>query len=115
MPGGVEQVAQKLAEARRTDPKAVVFSEAVVNLMGYEHLQAGYIKNAVEILKLNLLIFLTRPTYTTASLTRIWPTGQKNLARQNEKKRSNCSLRTQPIQSPGATQFATAPDRNSNS
>jgi hypothetical protein len=57
MPGGVEQAAQKLAEARRSDPKAVVFPETIVNLVGYEHLQAGDNKGALEIMKLNVTAF----------------------------------------------------------
>src|SRR5438445_6443356 len=52
-PGGAAKVAQTLDEARRSDPKATLFSEAVVNFVGYEHLQSGDTKGAVEILKLN--------------------------------------------------------------
>ncbi len=86
MPGGIELVAQKLAEARRSDPKAVIFSETIVNLMGYERLQAGDIKNAVEILKLNVTAFPDSPNVYDSLSDAYMADGQKDLARQNAKK-----------------------------
>jgi dienelactone hydrolase len=86
MPGGVEQVARKLAEARRSDPKAVIFPETIVNLMGYEHLQAGDIKNALEIMKLNLTAFPESPNAYDSLSDAYLADGQKELARQNAKK-----------------------------
>ncbi len=86
MPGGVEQVARKLAEARRSDPKAVIFPETIVNLMGYEHLQAGDIKNAVEIMKLNVTAFPESPNAYDSLSDAYLADGQKELARQNAKK-----------------------------
>ena len=86
MPGGVEKAAQKLAEARRSHPKAEIFSETIVNLMGYEHLQAGDTKGAVEIMKLNVTAFPESPnTYDSLSDAYL-ADGQKELARQNAKK-----------------------------
>ena len=35
--------------------RPALFPEFIVNLIGYEHLQAGDIKGAVEILKLNVI------------------------------------------------------------
>jgi dienelactone hydrolase len=85
-PGGVEQVTQKLAEARRKDPKAVLFSEAVVNVMGYEHLQAGDATGALELMKLNVSAYPESPN-TYDSLSDVYlAEGQKDLARQNAKK-----------------------------
>ena len=86
MPGGVEQAARKLAEARRSDPKAMVFPEAMVNLMGYEHLQAGDIKNALEIMKLNVTAFPESPNAYDSLSDANLANGQKELARQNAKK-----------------------------
>src|SRR6202011_654764 len=86
MPGGVEQAARKLAEARRSDPKATVFPETIVNLIGYEQLQAGDIKNALEIMKLNVTAFPESPNaYDSLSDAYLW-TGQKEVSRQNAKK-----------------------------
>jgi dienelactone hydrolase len=86
MPGGVEQAARKLAEARRSDPKAVVFPETIVNLIGYEHLQAGDIRNALEIMKLNVAAFPESPNAYDSLSDAYLADGQKELARQNAKK-----------------------------
>ncbi len=86
MPGGVEQVTLKLAQARRNDPKAVIFPETIVNLMGYEHLQAGDIKNAIEIMKLNVTAFPDSPNAYDSLSDAYLADGQKELARQNAKK-----------------------------
>src|SRR5215813_8822576 len=53
-PGGADKVAQQLADARKRDSKANLFSEQIVNILGYEHMQMGDNKGAVEILKLNV-------------------------------------------------------------
>src|SRR5215470_17849694 len=60
-PGGAEKTAQMLAAARQKDPKANLFPEAIVNIMGYEHMQAGDVKGAVEIMKLNATAYPDSP------------------------------------------------------
>jgi dienelactone hydrolase len=85
-PGGAEKAAAKLAEARRSDPKAVIFSEALVNLLGYEHMQAGDTKYAVEIMKLNATAFPDSPNVYDSLSDAYLADGQKDLARQNAKK-----------------------------
>ena len=86
MPDGVEQATRKLAEARRSDPKAVIFSETIVNLMGYQHLQAGEVKTAVEIMKLNVTAFPQSPNAYDSLSDVYLADGQKELARQNATK-----------------------------
>jgi Flp pilus assembly protein TadD len=54
--------------------------------MGYEHLQAGDIKNAVEILKLNATAFPDSPNVYDSLSDAYLADGQKDLARQNAKK-----------------------------
>jgi tetratricopeptide (TPR) repeat protein len=56
-PGGVTKVAQKLSEARQRDPKATLFSEAIVNAIGYEHIQSGDPKGAAEFFTLNVMAY----------------------------------------------------------
>jgi dienelactone hydrolase len=85
-PGGASQAAQKLAEARKHDPKAVLFSEALVNIMGYERLQAGDTKGGVEILKLNATAFPDSPNVYDSLSDAYLADGQKELARANAKK-----------------------------
>ena len=86
MPGGVDEVARKLAEARRSDPKAVLFPETIVNLMGYQHLLAGDTKTAVEIMKLNVTAFPESPNAYDSLSDVYLADGQKGLARQNAKR-----------------------------
>jgi len=86
MSGGAGRVAGKLAEARRSDPKAVIFPEAIVNLMGYEHMQAGDSKYAVEVMKLNVTAFPDSPNAYDSLSDAYLADGQKELARQNAKK-----------------------------
>src|SRR5262249_49858225 len=52
-PGGAAKAAQQLADAQKRDPNAKLFSETIVNVIGYEHLQSGDTNGALEILKLN--------------------------------------------------------------
>lgn len=85
-PGGAGRAAQKLAEARRKDPKAAVFPESMVNLMGYEHLQAGDIKGALEIMKLNAAAYPESPNVYDSLSDAYLADGQKEPARRNARK-----------------------------
>jgi dienelactone hydrolase len=85
-PGGAKTATEKLAEARKRDPKANLFSEALVNLLGYEHLQSGDTKGAVEILKLNVTAYPNSPNVYDSLGDAYVAAGQKDLARENAKK-----------------------------
>src|SRR5215471_1072278 len=85
-PGGARQVESMLTEARRKDPKNTLFSEASVNLLGYDHLQSGDNKGAVEIFKLNVTAFPDSPNVYDSLSDAYLADGQKDLARQNAKK-----------------------------
>ena len=85
-PGGAAKVGQLLEEARQHDPKAILFSEATVNFVGYEHIQAGDTKGAVEIMKLNVTAYPNSPNVYDSLSDAYLANGQKDLARQNAKK-----------------------------
>jgi len=85
-PGGVEQVTQNLTEARRSDPKAEIFPEDLVNVMGYDHLQVGDSKAAIEIFKLNVMAYPQSPNVYDSLSDAYVADGQNDLARQNAKK-----------------------------
>jgi dienelactone hydrolase len=85
-PGGAEKVEQMLEAARQRDPTATLFSEAVVNVTGYEHLQVGDTKTAVEVLKLNAVAYPNSPNVYDSLSDAYLANGQKDLARQNAKK-----------------------------
>jgi dienelactone hydrolase len=85
-PSGASEVAKKLAAARARDPKAVLFSESIVNVLGYEHLQEGDTKGAVEILKLNAEAYPDSANVYDSLADAYVADGQKDLAVQNAKK-----------------------------
>ncbi len=85
-PGGASKAAQTLAEARQRDAKANLFSEAIANVIGYEHLQEGDTKGAVEILKLNAAAYPNSPNVYDSLSDAYLADGQKDLARENAKK-----------------------------
>jgi dienelactone hydrolase len=85
-PGGAAKFAQQLQAARRQNPNATVFPEAIVNFIGYEHLQAGDNKGAIEILKLNALAYPKSPNVYDSLSDAYLADGQAEPARQNAQK-----------------------------
>jgi hypothetical protein len=85
-PGGAAKVGQLLEDSRKHDPKAILFSEAMVNVMGYEHILSGDIKGAVEIMKLNAAAYPNSANVYDSLSDAYLADGQKDLARQNAKK-----------------------------
>ncbi len=86
LPGGAAKVGQLLEEIRQHDPKANLFSEGTVNFVGYDHIQFGDTKGAVEIMKLNLAAYPNSPNVYDSLSDAYLANGQKDLARQNAKK-----------------------------
>lgn len=85
-PGGAHKVSQQLTDARNRDPKATLFPEGIVNIVGYEHLRMGDNKGALEILKLNVA---ANPNSANAydSLSDAYlADGQKEAAREHAQK-----------------------------
>jgi dienelactone hydrolase len=85
-PGGAAKVSRNLEDARRSDPKATLFPETLVNILGYEHLQAGDQAGAIEILKLNAAAYPDSPNVYDSLSDAYLATGEKDLARQNAEK-----------------------------
>jgi dienelactone hydrolase len=84
--GGSAKVQTQLEQARQRDPKATMFDEASVNFMGYEHMQAGDVKGAIEILKLNAYAYPNSPNVYDSLGDAYLADGQGDQARQNSKK-----------------------------
>lgn len=55
--GGAARARKMFEEAKKKDPNALLFPESAVNLLGYQRLQKGDAKEAIEILKLNELAY----------------------------------------------------------
>src|SRR5579872_5102615 len=85
-PGGAAKVEQKLNQARQRDPKATLVNEALVNVLGYEHLLAGDNKGAVEIMKLNVVAYPNSPNGYDSLSDAYVAEGDQDLARQSCKK-----------------------------
>jgi dienelactone hydrolase len=85
-PGGAAKMAKMLEDARRRDPKAVLFPEGIANYVGYEHLQSGDRRGAIEILKLNATAYPNSPNVYDSLSDAYLADGQKDLARQNAKR-----------------------------
>jgi dienelactone hydrolase len=85
-PGGIEKAVKQYTDAHNRDPKTVLFSEAVMNRLGYEHLQAGDNKGGVELLKLNVMAYPNSPNVYDSLSDAYLADGQKDLARLNAKK-----------------------------
>jgi len=85
-PGGAEKALQQLAAARQKDAKAKLWDEGLVNVIGYEHLQEGDNKGAIEILKLNASAFPDSANVYDSLSDAYLADGQKDLARENAKK-----------------------------
>ncbi len=82
-PGGAAKMMQILEQARRQDLKANLFPEGVVNIIGYEHLQSGDTKGAIEILKLNAAANPNSANVYDSLSDAYLADGQKDLAREN--------------------------------
>jgi len=85
-PGGADKVAQQLAAARKKDPHAKLFDEGLVNAIGYEHMQEGDNKDAIEILKLNATAYPDSANVYDSLSDAYLADGQKDLARENARK-----------------------------
>jgi hypothetical protein len=84
--GGTDEVAKSISAGGRGGPKTAMFPEFIVNLLGYEHMQAGDIRGAVEILKLNAMTYPNSPNVYDSLSDAYLADGQKDMALQNAKK-----------------------------
>ena len=85
-PGGTAKISEMLTVARKKDPKATLFPEEVVNVIGYEHMQAGDNKGAVAILKLNAEAYPNSTNVFDSLSDAYLADGQKDLALANVKR-----------------------------
>ncbi|HXO63013.1 MAG TPA: tetratricopeptide repeat protein [Candidatus Acidoferrales bacterium] len=85
-PGGVAKARQRLLAAHQKDPKAELWPEVTLDIIGNDHLRAGETKPAIEIFKLNRLAYPDSAD-AHANLAKAYlADGQKDLARQYAEK-----------------------------
>lgn len=85
-PGGVAQVTQQLVEVRRKDPKAQLFPEITVGIIGADDMRAGDMKPAIEVMKLVVVAYLESADAHSNLADAYLKDGQKDLAREHAKK-----------------------------
>jgi dienelactone hydrolase len=85
-PGGAAQVEHQLMEVRRKNPQAQLWPRNLVNVMGYDNLQVGNTKLALEILKLNVLAYPESADANDSLGDAYLANGEKGLARQYAEK-----------------------------
>jgi dienelactone hydrolase len=85
-PDGMPKAQQMVANARRDDPTTVLFSEALINRFGYEHLAMGDTKAAIELFQMNVAAYPNSPNVYDSLGDAYLAAGQKDLARENAKK-----------------------------
>jgi hypothetical protein len=85
-PGGVSKAVIFFNDERKRNPKSAPIPELMMNRLGYEHLQEGDAKGAIEILKLNVLAFPNSPNAYDSLGDAYLADGQMQLARENAKK-----------------------------
>jgi hypothetical protein len=86
MPGGVARVTQQLTEARRRDPRAQLWPEVTMSIIGQDYLRARETRLAVEVFKLNLLAYPDSADANDDIADAYLADGQKDLARQHAEK-----------------------------
>jgi pimeloyl-ACP methyl ester carboxylesterase len=86
MPGGVDELTQQLRELRRKDPKAQLFPEITVSIIGQDYLRAQRTKDAIEVLKLVLFAYPESADANETLAKAYLADGQKDLARQYAQK-----------------------------
>jgi tetratricopeptide (TPR) repeat protein len=85
-PDGLHKAEQMFANARRDNPAAVLFPEAVLNRFGNERLEMGDTKAAIEIFQMNVAAYPKSPNVYDSLGDAYLADGQKDLARVNAKK-----------------------------
>jgi formylglycine-generating enzyme required for sulfatase activity len=86
VPGGAALVTQELLDARRKDPQAQLWPEVAGDIIGEDYQRAGDVKNAIEVLKLNLLAYPDSADAHSNLADAYLADGQKDLAQQYAEK-----------------------------
>ena len=80
-PDGMRKAEQMFVNERRADPSVVLFSEALINRFGYEHLAMGDTKVAIELFQMNVTAYPNSPNVYDSLGDAYLAAGQKDLAR----------------------------------
>jgi pimeloyl-ACP methyl ester carboxylesterase len=81
-PGGAPEVTRQLLEALRKDPRAQLWPEVALDIIGEDYQRAGDVKDAIEIFKLNVMAYPNSADAHYNLADAYLTSGQKDLARQ---------------------------------
>jgi dienelactone hydrolase len=79
-PGGADKAAQFFRDARKRDPKAFVFAEAILNQLAYARLQGGDVHEAIQLFRLNVEAYPTSANAHDSLADGYIANGQNDLA-----------------------------------
>jgi tetratricopeptide (TPR) repeat protein len=82
-PANTSKAPQLFAEAHQRYPKEIIFSEPIMNRLGYEYLQDGNPQAAIALFQLNVTAYPDSPNVYDSLGDAYVATGQTDLARQN--------------------------------
>jgi tetratricopeptide (TPR) repeat protein len=85
-PGGPGKVTEQLNEARAKDPKAQLFPEITVGIVGADYMRAGDMKSALEVMQLVVLAYPDSADAHGNLADAYLKDGQNDLARQHAEK-----------------------------
>jgi len=94
--GGPARARQLLAEAKKRDPKVVLFPEFAVNILGYESLQGGATQDAIQIFQLNVDAYPNSPNVYDSLADAYAAAGNRKLAVQFSQKALEVLLTNPP-------------------
>lgn len=83
---GVEAAVQYFHNKRESEPSIIIFEEREMNALGYQFLQNGNIKDAIELFKLNTIAFPESGNVYYSLGEAYLKDGQKDLAIKNYEK-----------------------------
>jgi dienelactone hydrolase len=86
MPGGADQVAQQLTEARKKDPQVQLFPEIAASIVGQDFMREGDVKSGIEMFKLVVLAYPDSADANDNLAGAYLKDGQKDLARHHAEK-----------------------------
>lgn len=86
MPGGADQVAQQLTEARKKDPQVQLFPEIAASMVGQDFMREGDVKSGIEVFKLVVLAYPDSADANDNLAGAYLKDGQKDLARHHAEK-----------------------------
>ena len=86
IPGEADHVAQQLAEARKQDPQAQLFSEITASIIGQDFMREGDVKSGLDVFKVVLFAYPESADAHDNIASAYLKVAEKDLARKHAEK-----------------------------